>query len=278
MANNLFKNHKEAFEKTYDKISEFVSKAVPKLEEWTTNVITWFTELPEKLGYWTGEAVGKVIKKLSEIDWVEEGKKIIKTIIGGMLDIDAQAENFKLEFKNKITEKLKSIDWADLGLKVLDGILTIGNPKRIFNKFRDTFLAGIKDALGINSPSKLMIDAEIGNYTLQGIEVGMDSELPSLVDQANNIVKEINKSFKKIEPISLDNEIKTNYSSTITNGMTTNDDLQNNLNLKINNNSASKSFNPTFIIQVGDEEVARHTINKMEEMAKANGKPFTIGG
>ena len=48
-----------------------------------------------------------------------------------MLDIDAQAENFKLEFKNKITEKLKSIDWADLGLKVLDGILTIGNPKRI---------------------------------------------------------------------------------------------------------------------------------------------------
>ena len=36
--------------------------------------------------------------------------------------------------------------------------------------------------------------------------------------------------------------------------------------------------NATFIIQVGDEEIARHTINKMEDMARANGKPFVIGG
>lgn len=42
--------------------------------------------------------------------------------------------------------------------------------------------------------------------------------------------------------------------------------------------TAKGMTNATFIIQVGDEEVARHTINKMEEMAKANGKPFTIGG
>ena len=38
------------------------------------------------------------------------------------------------------------------------------------------------------------------------------------------------------------------------------------------------SFNPTFIIQVGDDEVAKHTINKLEEMARADGKAITIGG
>ena len=36
--------------------------------------------------------------------------------------------------------------------------------------------------------------------------------------------------------------------------------------------------NATIIVQVGDEKIAEHTINKMESMAKANGRPFVIGG
>lgn len=44
------------------------------------------------------------------------------------------------------------------------------------------------------------------------------------------------------------------------------------------NDIKKTSFNPTFIIQVGDEKIAEHTINKMEDMARANGKPFVIGG
>ena len=36
--------------------------------------------------------------------------------------------------------------------------------------------------------------------------------------------------------------------------------------------------NATIIVQVGDEKIAEHTINKMEDMAKANGRPFVIGG
>ena len=36
--------------------------------------------------------------------------------------------------------------------------------------------------------------------------------------------------------------------------------------------------NATIIVQVDSDEVARHTITNLEGMAKANGKPFTIGG
>lgn len=36
--------------------------------------------------------------------------------------------------------------------------------------------------------------------------------------------------------------------------------------------------NATFIIQVGDEEVAKKTLNKLQDMAKSNGKPIIIGG
>lgn len=49
------------------------------------------------------------------------------------------------------------------------------------------------------------------------------------------------------------------------------------------NNSGTLSqknapFNATFIIQVGDEAVARKTLNNLQEMAKSNGKPIVIGG
>ena len=37
-------------------------------------------------------------------------------------------------------------------------------------------------------------------------------------------------------------------------------------------------INATFIIQVGDEEVARKVLNDLQGMAKSNGEPITIGG
>lgn len=40
----------------------------------------------------------------------------------------------------------------------------------------------------------------------------------------------------------------------------------------------SQPINATFIIQVGDEEVARKTLNKLQNIAKSNGKPIIIGG
>ena len=36
--------------------------------------------------------------------------------------------------------------------------------------------------------------------------------------------------------------------------------------------------NATFVIQVGDEEVARTVLKNLNNMAKSNGKPITIGG
>lgn len=42
--------------------------------------------------------------------------------------------------------------------------------------------------------------------------------------------------------------------------------------------TAKGMTNATFIIQVGDEQLGKYVINDLENKAKANGKPFTIGG
>ena len=41
--------------------------------------------------------------------------------------------------------------------------------------------------------------------------------------------------------------------------------------------ATSQPMNATFIIQVGNEEVARKVVNDLHEMAKSNGEPITIG-
>ena len=43
-----------------------------------------------------------------------------------------------------------------------------------------------------------------------------------------------------------------------------------------NHQNKQTSFNPTFIIQVGDKEVARKVLNDLQDMAKSNGKPIMI--
>jgi len=48
------------------------------------------------------------------------------------------------------------------------------------------------------------------------------------------------------------------------------------LDRKIGN--ASQPMNATFVIQVGDKEIARQVITDLQDMAKSNGKPITIGG
>ena len=46
----------------------------------------------------------------------------------------------------------------------------------------------------------------------------------------------------------------------------------------IGENARKTSINPTFIIKVGDEEIARKVIKDLEDMATTNGSPIVIGG
>lgn len=51
--------------------------------------------------------------------------------------------------------------------------------------------------------------------------------------------------------------------------------MMNLLDSKIGNTKTS--FNPTFIVQVGDETVAKKVLRNLEDMVKTDGKPITIG-
>ena len=253
-----------------DSISEFVPKAINKL----TDILTWIKELPNKFFYYAGLAVGTLIKKITETNWKAEGKKVLDGIVDGIKNIKNSLSDFGSKLWNKIWDAIVRINWGNLGKNVLDGI--IGGMFGFGQKLRSwgrSFVKGIKNALGIHSPSKLVIEAKVGDYTTDGIIVGMKNEIPKLEDTAKTMVEGVGKTFARG-----DYDIPLNY------------DVQNNLpnlntdcsviqEIVINGMSQvlSQYGNQSSEIDVHVHTDEGTVIDRIEQRTKQTGQfPFTI--
>ena len=275
MIKNLRDNWKDHINEMSDKIRNFISDfdkdIVPKFKEKLEDMVEKIKDLPEKFGYWIGQAVGKIIKKIEETDWEAEGKKIVDKIVANIKLTEARAKEIINNIKSKLSKIITSTDWKSLGKDILLGIVKgLVWTTSIKNEIAKGFIKGLKDALKIHSPSRLVIENKIGDNVFYGITEGLDNSMSGLKQTANQMVDtlktEINKSSSKVEPMFYNpNIIVDNNNGTIN---------ENKNSSPIN----SSSFIPTFIIQVGSKEVARTVLTDLQDMAKSNGKPITIQG
>lgn len=177
-----------------DTVIDLVPKTINKLSE----ILTWIKELPNKFFYYAGLAVGTLIKKITETDWLALGKKVLEGIVTGIKDMKNSLVSFGSDLWNKIWESIRNINWYSIGQNILDGITNgLMNFGAKLNNWGTSFVNGLKDALGIHSPARLVIDAKIGDYTTDGIIVGMKNEIPKLKSTAYLMVDEVQKTFAK---------------------------------------------------------------------------------
>jgi len=178
--------------KITDYLKQFISNVKDKLGE----MLNWFIELPGKMLYWVGYGIGALWKLITETNWKEFGSNIINGIINGFVSFGAKIAEAVSNLYNEIKKIITEINWGKLGQSILDGIkngmLNIGQTLKGWGQ---NFVDGIANALGINSPSKLVIDNKIGNYTTDGILVGMTKEVPKVRETAQDMVNEINDIF-----------------------------------------------------------------------------------
>ena len=97
-------------------------------------------------------------KVLTETNWLELGKNVLKGILNGMLD-----------FGNVVKDTIKKVG------------------KKITNS--------IKDFFGIKSPSKLM-SKEVGQYLTQGIAVGFEKGIPQTIRDVNAAMSDLNSGIQ----------------------------------------------------------------------------------
>lgn len=221
----LWENIKSAFETVWNAIGTFFTVTIPN---WIQNIIDWFKNLPYNIGYAIGEMLGYIIQfGIDCWDWVTtELPKIIQNIIQWFKELPGNIwnwllntiqrikdwiSNIKTTIQQKIPEIINSIiQWfkklpqnmLNIGKNIVEGLWNgIVNAKNwIVDKvksFAKGILDGMKNALGIHSPSTLFRD-KIGRFIPQGIAVGIeadtDSALKSIDNMNDEIMSEMNRA------------------------------------------------------------------------------------
>ena len=178
----------------------FLQSIPEKFLELVDNITVFISELPEKIGYWLGFALGKFVSW--SIEFVESAKQKIPEIVESIVkwfredlpkkisEAFTKVINKFAEWKNNAvtfcTEKVPEIvtklwgefkdlpnKFLDLGKNIIEGLWnglqnTWESIKGKVTEFKDGFVQGFKDAFSIHSPSQVMSD-EVGTYAMEGI-------------------------------------------------------------------------------------------------------------
>ena len=178
----------------------FIQSIPEKFGEIVTNIVTYVSELPEKIGYALGFALGtfvswvvnfgitakekvpEIIENISKF-FHEDLPKKIKEAFDKVMEKFTEWKNNAVTFctekvpeiVTKLWEEFKDLPdkFHDLGKNLIDGLWnglqnTWESIKGKVTEFKDGFIQGFKDAFSIHSPSQVMAD-EVGTYAMQGI-------------------------------------------------------------------------------------------------------------
>lgn len=229
---------KETFESWIAAFKDLASKALSWFKEKWNEMLTFFSELPYKIGYWLGQVIGKVIiwakefpekaktaatnfvdnlkTRLTELpgkvkDWLD---KVLNKIGDFVVNFTLRAKMAAQEFKERLIEGVKELPekMKTVGNDIVEGTWNgiksakdtfVSNVKNFFSGIVD----GVKDTLGIGSPSKVFRD-EIGKWLPPGVVKGFEAAMPSAMKA---IQKVLNKGIDNIDA----NDISAGASITV---------------------------------------------------------------
>lgn len=213
----LLERIKEGFMERFGDFSAAVSEFVSGVVEWFEGIPQWFAELPEKIAYDLGVVVGTLAQWGSDAyAWAQENvPQIVESIstffqelpgkINGFLDEAKQrffefASNMIATAQEKIPQLISTITsffeelpgrLLEIGHNIVtglwDGIVgawdwLVGNVSSLIG----SFVQGIKNTLGIASPSKVF--ASIGENMALGLDKGFDGAFGKVYDNITDSV------------------------------------------------------------------------------------------
>lgn len=131
---------------------------------------------------------------LSEIDLLQIGKDMINGLVNGIKSIGTGIADFFKGIMKDVTDFFANFSLFDIGANIINGlwngIQSIGDS--IVNGVKgigSSIANGFKDFFGISSPSKLM--TKYGEYIMQGLGIGIENEVGSVLDLIDDVAKEM---------------------------------------------------------------------------------------
>lgn len=182
MATNFLNNIVSFFAQLPGKVLQFITSALNKVQTWATNmankaremgtnfisnVVSFFTQLPGKIKQYLDSAINNLKTWVTQMG--TKGKEAVKSLINNVITA-----------AKGIPEKVMSI-----GSNIVSGVWKgICNAKDAFvNNVKGFFsgiVDGVKDALGIRSPSTVF-EKQIGKWMPGGVAVGFKKAMPAAI-------------------------------------------------------------------------------------------------
>lgn len=198
MGTNFINNVISFFTQLPGKIQQFISSALNNVTTWVSNmaskareagsqfinnVVSFIQQLPGKIKQFLDSAINNLMTWVTQMG--QKGKEAVQSLINNVISA-----------ASGIASKVMSIG-SDIVSGVWNGIKNaaswfIDQVKGFFSGIVD----GVKDTLGIGSPSKVFRD-EIGKWLPPGVAQGFKAALPAAM---NSMEKDLNKGIDSIEP------------------------------------------------------------------------------
>ena len=153
-----------------DSVRDYINTQVPII---ISNIVKFFSELPSKIWTWLVNTIAKMSQWVTDMG--TKGKEAISTLINNVIS-----------GASSIPSKM-----AGIGKNIVDGVWQgIQNAKDRFfsnvNSFFSGIVDGVKDSLGINSPSKVFAE-EVGKWIPEGVAVGISDNAKSVLTAMKNL-------------------------------------------------------------------------------------------
>lgn len=157
--------------------SEMVQKAIQTGSDFLSNLINFIIQLPGKVMEFLSETVGKAISFASSFaqEAVNAGRKFFNGIVNKVKEIPGRMISIGSDIVNGIRSGISNA-WS--GLTGWLGNMAKG------------LIDGVKDALGIGSPSRLFAD-RIGKWIPAGITLGVEKAMPKAKAFMSNMSTEL---------------------------------------------------------------------------------------
>lgn len=198
MGTNFINNVVSFFTQLPGKIQQFISSALNNVTTWVSNmaskareagsqfinnVVSFIQQLPGKIKQFLDSAINNLRTWVTQMG--QKGKEAVQSLINNVISA-----------ASGIASNVMSIG-SDIVSGVWNGIENAASwftdqVKGFFSGIVD----GVKDALGIGSPSKVFRD-EIGKWLPPGVAQGFKAALPAAM---NSMEKDLNKGIDSIEP------------------------------------------------------------------------------
>ncbi len=156
---------------------DMVSRAATTASNAVNTVITWFRQLPGKVWTWLSNTITKLIQ--FGVDMADKARSaaqgFVTNLVNGLSGLPSEMAEIGGNIVTGIWNGISS-GWGWLVNKVKD--------------LANSLYQGAKDALGIESPSKVFA-REVGRWIPPGIGTGMEKAMPDLRNQVDAEMEEL---------------------------------------------------------------------------------------